>query len=276
MSVPASGASVRLGMIDLHTHVLPGIDDGPDDMVGTVAMAEVAAASGTRTLVATPHVRDDHPRVVIAEIQERAREVNRRVRDYGIDVFVVPGGEVALASAVALSDDELELVTLGGNGRDLLIETPYEGIPSVFEELLAQIAGRGFRVTLAHPELNPTFQRDPERLGALTEAGTQLQITSASIAQRRTPARKLAHMIVERGWATVIASDAHSAEWRRPDLGPGLEAARRAFPHMEREIDWMVSVAPLAIVQGVDLPPRPQRTAAAPGKRLFALGRRSR
>jgi protein-tyrosine phosphatase len=263
-------------MIDLHTHVLPGIDDGPDDMVGTVAMAEVAAASGTRTLVATPHVRDDHPRVVIAEIQERAREVNRRVRDYGIDVFVVPGGEVALASAVALSDDELELVTLGGNGRDLLIETPYEGIPSVFEELLAQIAGRGFRVTLAHPELNPTFQRDPERLGALTEAGTQLQITSASIAQRRTPARKLAHMIVERGWATVIASDAHSAEWRRPDLGPGLEAARRAFPHMEREIDWMVSVAPLAIVQGVDLPPRPQRTAAAPGKRLFALGRRSR
>jgi protein-tyrosine phosphatase len=259
-------------MIDLHTHVLPGIDDGPQDMVGSVAMAEVAAASGTRTLVATPHVRDDHPRVVIAEIQERAREVNRRVRDYGIDVFVVPGAEVALSSALALSDQELESITLGGNGRDLLIETPFEGIPSVFETLLAQLAGRGFRITLAHPELNPTFQREPARLGAIAAAGTHLQITSASIAQRRTPARRLAQLALEEGWATVIASDAHSAEWRRPDLGPGLDAARRTLPHMERELDWMVSIAPLAIVQGVELPPRPPRGSVA--KKLF--GRRGR
>ena len=169
-------------MIDLHTHVLPGIDDGPDDTVGSVAMAEVAAAAGTRTLVATPHVREDFPRVVPAEIQERARELNRRVRDYGIDVFIVPGAEIALVRALGLSDEDLGMVTLGGNGRDLLIETPFDAIPSVFEDLLEQLAGRGFRLTLAHPELSPTFQREPERLGAIVERGVLLQITAASLA----------------------------------------------------------------------------------------------
>src|SRR4051794_35296115 len=168
-------------MIDLHTHVLPGIDDGPDDMVGSVALADAAAAAGTRTLVATPHVRDDFPRVQIERIQEDAARVNRIVRDYGIDLFVVPGGEVSLASAVALDDDELTFATLGGNGRDLLIETPYDELSRVFEDLLRGVAARGFRITLAHPELNPSFQREPERLGRLVEEGTVLaQVTSAS------------------------------------------------------------------------------------------------
>jgi protein-tyrosine phosphatase len=261
-------------MIDLHTHVLPGVDDGPDDMVGSVAMAELAADSGTRTLVATPHVRDDHPRVKLDKIQEQAATVNRIVRDYGIDVFVIPGGEVALSSAVALSDDELELATLGGNGRDLLIETPYGPLPTVFEELLHGIVARGFRPTLAHPELNPTFQRDPERLQALVSDGSVLaQLTAASfVGSRRSKQRALAVRAVSEGWAHVIASDAHSAEWRPPDLRPGIEAATRAVPEAAGEIDWMVNSAPLAIVQGVELPPRPPRRDAP--KRAFRLGRR--
>lgn len=252
-------------MIDLHTHVLPGIDDGPDDMVGSVAMAELAAANGTRTLVATPHVREDHPRVRIELIQEQAAAVNRLVRDYGIDLFVVPGGEVSLASAVALTDDQLVLTTLGGNGRDLLVETPYGPLPSVFEELLDTVVARGYRVTLAHPELNPSFQQDPDRLGRLVQDGVVLvQLTSASFTGgRRSRRRSLAVHILRNGWAHVLASDAHSAEWRPPDLRPGVEAAKRAVPEAAREIDWMVAVGPLAIVQGVELPPRPPRAEVA-------------
>src|SRR4051812_14359651 len=173
-------------MIDLHTHVLPGIDDGPDDMVGSVAMAEVAAAAGTRTLVATPHVRDDHPRVKIERIQEDAATVNRVVRDYGIEVFVVPGAEMSLASAVVLTDEQLDLATLGGNGRDLLVETPYERLPAIFEDLLTSVVERGYRVTLAHPELNSSFQAEPERLERLVAAGTVLvQLTAASFTRKR-------------------------------------------------------------------------------------------
>ena len=261
-------------MIDLHTHVLPGIDDGPDEMVGSVALADAAANAGTRTLVATPHVREDHPRVRVARIQEDAARVNRIVRDYGIDLFVVPGAEVSLSSAVALEDDELRLATLGGNGRDLLIETPYDELPGVFEDLLRGVVARGFRVTLAHPELNPSFQGEPERLGRLVDEGTVMsQITAASFtAGRRSKRRAFAVKAVDEGWAHVIASDTHSAEWRPPDLRPGIEAAQRALPACARLINWMVNAAPLAIVQGVELPPKPAREEVQ--KRGFPFARR--
>jgi protein-tyrosine phosphatase len=258
-------------VIDIHTHVLPGIDDGPGDTVGSVAMAERAADAGTRTLVATPHVRQDYPKVRPDEIRERARELNRLVRDYGIDVFIVPGAELALDSAVHMSDEELETVTVAGNGRDLLIETPYGPLPTVFEKLLETLAERGFRITLAHPELNPSLQRDPERLGALVDDGVVLQLTSASLSGRRSPARKLAALALKRGWVTVLASDAHSAEWRPPDLGPGVAAARKMLHGAEAEVDWMVNAAPLAIVQGRDIPDRPEREPVQGG--LFRRGR---
>jgi protein-tyrosine phosphatase len=256
-------------MIDIHTHVLPGIDDGPQDTVGSVAMAHLAAERGTRTLVATPHVRQDHRKVVIEEIQERARTLNRLVRDYGIDVFIVPGGEVGLSRALEMPDEDLELVTLGGNGRDLLIETPYGQLPSVFESLLASLVERGFRVTLGHPELNPSFQSDPERLGRVADSGIVVQITAGSLAGRRSASRSLAFRALEEGWASVLASDAHSAEWRPPDLNPGLVAARRAMPGAAEEIDWMVNDVPLAIVQGNELPPRPPRRAGAMRRGLW-------
>src|SRR2546421_6669824 len=217
-------------MIDIHTHVLPGIDDGPQDTVGSVAMAHLAAERGTRTLVATPHVRQDHRKVVVEEIQEPARPLNRLVRDYGIDVFIVPGGEVGLARALEMSDEQLALVTLGGNGRDLLVETPYGELPSVFESLLQSLVQRGFRLTLGHPELNPSFQSDPDRLGRVAESGIVLQITSGSLAGKRSAARSLAFRALEERWASVLASDSHSAEWRPPDPNPGAQASPPGHP----------------------------------------------
>lgn len=256
-------------MIDLHTHVLPGIDDGPEDTVGSVAMAHLAAESGTGTLVATPHVRDDHPRVKPEELHERARSLNRLVRDYGIDVFIVPGAEVDLATALRLSDEELRLVTLGGNGRDVLIETPYVRVPPAFEALLETVLARGFRVTLAHPELNRGFQEQPERAAALVARGVLLQVTASSLtARRRSPARRFTATALANGWVSVLASDAHSPDWRPPDLNPGLEAARRMLPGAEAEIEWMVTVAPLAIVQGLELPERPPREQVSGWRRL--------
>jgi protein-tyrosine phosphatase len=256
-------------MIDLHTHVLPGIDDGPEDTVGSVAMAHLASERGTGTLVATPHVRDDYPKVRPDEIQDRARSLNRLVRDYGIDVFIVPGAEIDLTTAMKLSDEDLRLVTLGGNGRDLLIETPYSRVPDIFESMLETVMERGFRVTLAHPELNQGFQENPERLGALAEEGVLVQLTTSSFTRRRRSAsRRTASLALERGWVSVLATDAHSPEWRAPDLNPGVQAARRLLPDAEAEIEWMVNDAPLAIVQGRELPERPEREQLSGWQRL--------
>ena len=249
-------------MIDLHTHVLPGIDDGPDDLPATLAMVRAAAQAGTEALVATPHVREDHPRVRPQEVPRRVRSLQQQLRREGLGVRVLPGGELALSAMVDLPDRELRWITLGGSERYLLVETPFGALPSVFEELIGGLQHRGFDVVLAHPEHSRSFQEDPERLHAVVERGVMLQLTAASFAApAKSRSGKLAHAALRGGWAHVIASDAHSAWWRPPDLNPGLEAARQALPAASTELDWMVTDVPLAIVEGRDVPPRPPRPA---------------
>jgi protein-tyrosine phosphatase len=243
-------------VIDLHTHVLAGIDDGPADLAGSVAVAEVAAHGGVRTLVATPHLRADHPGVRPAELAERARELSEHLRDRGLPVEVLPGAEVDLATAAALPDAELALATLGGNGTDLLLETPYGSLPDDFEDRVLAVAARGFRVTLAHPERSRELQADPDRVGALVGHGVLVQLTARSLAAR--PSRT-AELLFERGWAHVLASDAHALDRRPPDLGASVRQATDAFPHARADLEWMVTAAPRAIVDGRPLPERPQR-----------------
>jgi protein-tyrosine phosphatase len=259
-------------VVDLHTHVLPGIDDGPRDLRGSVAMAEVAAHGGTRTLVATPHVRADHPRVRPEDLVRRAGEVDEALRERGIGVRVVPGAEVDLDAAERLSDAELRMTTLGGaGGRHVLLETPYGELPEDFEDRLDALVRRGFDLVLAHPERNPTLQHDPERLGRLA-AGALVQLTAGSLAEGRSRPAALAVHALREGWATVLASDSHSATWRPPNLNVGVMAALRALPEAEAELEWMVEDAPRAIVEGRELPSRPER--AEHRRSLFGLGRR--
>jgi protein-tyrosine phosphatase len=242
-------------VIDLHTHVLPGLDDGPDLLAGSVAIAEVAAHAGTRTLVATPHLRADHPKVRPAELAGRAEELTAHLRGRGLPVEILPGAEVDLEAAEALPDAELALATLAGNRRDLLLETPHGRLPADFEPRVLALAARGFRLTLAHPERNPEAQ---DQLGRLVEAGVLLQLTARSLTGRGAggPA---ARALFERGWAHVLASDAHALDRRPPDLGVRLRQAVDAFPHAAAELEWMVTAAPRAILEGVPLPERPAR-----------------
>lgn len=255
-------------MVDIHSHVLPGLDDGPGQLEGSLAMARVAVRAGTRTLVATPHVRDDHPRVRPAELRERTSAFQAMLGRSEIGLTVASGAELDLGLAVGLSDEDLRQVTLGANDRDLLVETPFGELPSVFEDLLRDLAERGYRVTLAHPEHSRGFGRDLERLGPLVDRGVLVQVTAASFAAyRRSRPRALALELLRRGWVHVIASDGHSSERRPPDLRAGVEAAKRSLPGAAAEVDWLVDVAPAAILRGDELPPRPAR--AAPRRRLW-------
>lgn len=248
-------------MIDLHAHVLPGIDDGPEDLAGSLRMLGVAEAAGTRIIAATPHVRADHPRVVPHEIPQRVAELNHAAAREGLDIRVVPGGEIALLEALERGPEELRAVTLGGNGRDLLVETPWSPLASAFETLLSRVAGRGFRVLLAHPEMNRTLQDEPERLPELRAQGVLLQVTAASLAAApRTPHARLALRALREGWIDVVASDGHAAAWRPPGLGEALAIARERVPEAGAELEWLVEDAPRAVLDGQPLPPRPRRS----------------
>jgi protein-tyrosine phosphatase len=251
-------------MIDLHTHALPGIDDGPGELPGSIALLAAAAAEGTLTLAATPHVRADHPGVVPAELGGRVSALATAAAEAGVEIELVAGGEVDLSWALQAGDDELRAVSLGQQGRDLLVETPYGTLPEHFEDRLFTLSVRGYRVLLAHPERSPTFQRDRRRLAALVEHGTLLQVTALSLSstERRSRSRRLAQELVRHGLAHVIASDAHGGHIPRSGLRAGVEAAARIAPH---RAEWMVTAAPAAILAGRPLPEAPTERVAGRG-----------
>ena len=173
------------------------------------------------------------------------------------------GGEVALVDALERPEAELRAVTLGANGRDLLVETPHHGLSPSFEDLLAGVAARHFRVVLAHPEISRDLQRDPERLGRIAGAGALVQVTASALGAPRSRAGRLAWHAIGEGWVHVLASDAHSPSWRPPTLAVALDAARAVHPEAAATLDWMVTEAPRAILAGEPLPPRPPLRAQA-------------
>ncbi len=259
-------------MIDLHAHILPGIDDGPPDLESSVRMVRAAAAGGVTRMAATPHMRGDYPDVRPEDLAGRCAELQAAVADEAIEL--IPAAEVDLLWALGTSDDDLRLASYGGRGNDLLVETPYGPLPDRFEEMLFDISLKGFRVLLAHPENNPTFQRDPARLEVLVSRGVLVQITARRLTERgrrRSPAARLAEMLFENGNAHVIASDSHSSgPWRPPDLGQGVDAAARLGARRAR---WMVTESPAAILAGSALTAGPPAEA---DRRRDWWGRRGR
>lgn len=247
-------------VIDLHAHVLPGIDDGPATVEEAIEVAAAAAREGVRVLAATPHVRPDHPDVRPAEVASHTSRIATACRTAGVAIELVPAGEADLAWALGAGDDDLAAVSYGGRGHDLLVETPYGELPANFDDLLFRLAARGFRLLLAHPERSPTFQRQPERLRSVVERGVLLQVTAFALANpdRGSRSRRLAHALIREGAAHVIASDRHGPDIERGGLQAGLAAAAR---ESAARATWMVTDAPAAILAGEPLtqPPRSTR-----------------
>jgi protein-tyrosine phosphatase len=129
-------------------------------------------------------------------------------------------------------------------------------MPSIFEDAVAGLHRRGLRVLLAHPELNPDLQDDPDRLRDLVAMGALVQLTASSLVPGRGGHRQLARLALERGWAHVVASDSHSAEWRPPDLNPAREATGELFT-------WLTQHVPRALLIGAPVPERPANAPTA-------------
>lgn len=246
------------GFVDIHAHVLPGIDDGPDDLVEAVEMARAAVAAGTETIAVTPHVRPDlFPDVHIEELAGRCDRLREELVRAEIPLRIVVGAEVSLSWALSAADESLRLVTYHQNGRDVLIETPSEAVP--IDRLLYPLLERGVRVTLAHPERSRLLQRHPERLEAIREQGVLAQINAdALLAAPRSAVRTCVEHICREGLADVIASDGHRGRSWRPvgSLAGGVEAAAQLVGPARAH--WMASAAPAAVIGGVPLPPAPE------------------
>ena len=166
-------------MLDIHSHILPGLDDGVRDLESAVALAAEASAAGVEVIAATPHVRIDFP-TTRAQIAEGVDAVAAALAAHAIPLEVVGGAEVAMDWIPRVLDDDLPGYTLARNGRYLLVEFPYEGWPRAAELLLSELASRGVTAVLAHPERNDAVQESTTRLRVLTQStGALVQVTVA-------------------------------------------------------------------------------------------------
>ncbi len=247
-------------MIDLHTHILPGLDDGPSSMESSLALARAAVASGTNTMVATPHI-DYAFEVDPARIRPAIEQLRRELTRNGVDLTVLAGGEIATTRLPQLSAAELDLLHLG-DGPYLLLETPHGIEQPGFDSYLFELRLQGVDMVLAHPERCPMFQRNPDGVARLVGAGALSAVTASSLSGGfgRT-ARDFAFDLLERGLVHALVSDAHDSRRRPPELKSGLSAAERRIPGISTELKWLVRDAPEAILAGRPLPTRPPRRA---------------
>jgi protein-tyrosine phosphatase len=242
-------------VIDLHTHVLPGIDDGPADLAGSLELARAAVAAGTEVMAATPHIDHVHG-VVPEEVGERAARLQAELDERSIPLRIVAGGEVAATRVFDLDEPELADVAIG-DGPWVLLECPLAP-GSILEPAVERVRGLGFEVLLAHPERSPEILAEPEQLERLVELGCLASITDASLRGRfGGPPREAALLFLERGLVHDVASDAHSAFSRAPGLREGLEAAGRELPGVGELAGWLTGDVPAAIVAGTAIPEAP-------------------
>ena len=249
-------------VIDLHCHILPGLDDGPASLDESVELARLLEADGVQTVAATPHLRADYPGVVPAELAERCGDLSDALARAGIQLEVVPAGEVDLVWALDADEDDLRLASFGQRGTDLLIESPYGPLPSTFEDHLFRLTVQGYRLLLAHPERNPTFQAMPERLAELVRRGTLVQVTATSLTRdsKRSRSATCARQLLGEGLVHVLSSDAHGpAAPDRSTLPAGCDAAREL---VGPGADWFCVDAPRAVLAGDPLPPPPLEAPA--------------
>jgi protein-tyrosine phosphatase len=208
-------------MIDLHCHLLPGIDDGPVDFDGSLALARAQVDAGVRTVAVTPHAIERFP-TDGETIARGVKQLRARLETARIALEVLPGAEVDLLHAHELDDEELVLLTPGG-GRWLLLEAPISSIAPL-EAGVARLHQRGFKLLLAHPERAPTLQRDPRMLGRLVRAGVRTQITAGGLAgQFGKAVQRFALEIIDAGLAHTFASDSHDVTRRPPGMRAPLE-----------------------------------------------------
>ena len=261
-------------MIDLHCHLLPGIDDGPPDLDGSLALARAAVDAGIRTTAATPHV-DHQFRLDPRSFADHVATLRAALRDAGIPLDVVTGGEVALSRVADLDEAALSAAALGG-GPYILLECPLSPVAPGMGPAVDRLLQLGFGVLLAHPERSPGMQRDPDALARLVDEGALAQVTAGALAgDYGQTVRRAALDLVRRDLVHCVASDAHHAVRRGPALLPGIESAARDVPGLEARVAWMTEDVPRAILAGELAPPPPAPLPDPPKRGLRARFRRA-
>ncbi len=208
-------------MIDLHCHILPGVDDGPATLEQSLLMAEIAEGDGVTRIVATPHVHGPSPSP--AQIISECRTLNEALQAKGCPQEVLPGAEVyAMANPAHLEERTIN------SSKYLLIEFPLTHLPAEASQIIFNLRVNGFKPIIAHPERIPGIIVRPQLLEELLTEEVYVQLTAGSLAGSFGPGpEKCARYLLKKGLVHFLASDGHGADFRQPILSRGLKVASR-------------------------------------------------
>ncbi len=240
-------------MIDLHAHILPGLDDGAKNMEEALAMAQGACDGGISSVVATPHVITGlypNTREIILSTYERLRGL---LQENEIPLAVYPGAEYRLEPDLPERLAGSQLLTLNDTGRYLLVELPADLVPGCTGRVIYELLLQGAVPIIVHPERNACFVKEPSLLCDLVLKGALAQVTAGSITgQFGARAAAAARVFLEHGCAHFIASDAHSPRGRRPALQAALQEASRLIG--ENKAQELVNKNPRHVLKGESIP----------------------
>lgn len=209
-------------MIDIHCHILPGIDDGSPDMETSLQMASIAATDGIHTIFATPHVTSGSSSLKNL-LTTAVQELNAALRQQAIPVTVLFGAEVQ-AHVAREAADAFRL----GESSFLLVEFPHSYIPADAPDLIHTLTHKGMTPIIAHPERNRQIIEEPWRLAALVNIGAKAQITAECVLGKQGMAsQRCAEYILQNELAHYIATDSHAPRFREPILSKAVKQAAR-------------------------------------------------
>ena len=227
--------AVHLGFVDIHCHLLPGIDDGAADWETTLGMAQMAVADGMRTMIVTPHQLGNFVQNRGDDIRARTVQLQQVLDQHGIALNVMPGGDVRIEDGMLEGLVSGEVMSLGDLRRHVLLELPHE-LYFPLEGVLAALVRQGMTGILSHPERNRGLLREPDLLPGLVDGGCLMQVTAGSLMGTfGSASQALAEWMLGEGLVHFIATDAHGTKSRRPLM-------RRAFDRVVELTDESTAV----------------------------------
>jgi protein-tyrosine phosphatase len=212
-------------MIDLHCHLLPGIDDGPKNLLDALQMAKYAVDQGIHHSVLTPHIQPGCYDNDVESIRETFQDFQVALDNHAIPLKISMGAEVRVCAELPqmISQNKIPFIGVWENKKVLLLEFPHDHIPLGADKLVAWLIAREIIPLIAHPERNQAILRDPYKLMPFIHTGCLLQVTAGSVTGLfGTASQQCALRLIKQNLVTVLASDAHNLHKRQPTLRPAL------------------------------------------------------
>jgi protein-tyrosine phosphatase len=253
-------------MIDLHSHLLPGIDDGSKDLAMSLAMARAAAADGILTMACTPHILPGIYNNSGPAIRKAVARLADSVAEAGIPISIVTGADVHIAPDLNVQLRDGRALTLN-NSRYFLLEPPHHVLPPRLEDLIFGLQAAGYVPILTHPERLSWVEGHYDLIGRLVSSSVLMQITAGSVMGRfgRRP-RYWAERMLDEGLCHLLATDAHNTEQRAPRMADARDVVAQRLG--DDEATNLVLRRPQGILNNLspaELPPLPQEMARQSG-----------